>query len=93
MAKQFWGHHLWQTALVNLKFWTSGNNGTTRVKSTRLPKRFWRKPTLLTLQHVAQDFRRRRWPVAATAPTRAGAVVVNQGVHSFLQACAARCGE
>src|SRR5699024_7670900 len=74
-------HLLWQTALIDLKFRSDYDNGTSGVVDT-FTQQVLTETSGFTLQHVRQGL---QGPVSRSCDRTATAAVVDQGVHCFLQ--------
>jgi len=74
-------HFFWQTTLVDLKFRSYDDNGTSRVVNT-LTKQVLTETSGLTFQHVRKRF---QCSVTRSCYRTATAAIVDQGIYSFLK--------
>jgi hypothetical protein len=81
------GHLLGQTTLVQLQLRTDHDDRTAGVVDA-LAQQVLTEATLLALEHVGQRLQR---TVARAGDGTTATTVVEERVHSLLQACASRC--
>ena len=82
--KEFEGHLLWQTTLVDAKFWTYNNNRTTRVVDT-LTKKVLAETTLLTLKEIRKALKLAATILRCSCAATTACVVIDKSINGFLK--------
>ena len=79
--EQLDSHLLWQTTLIDFKFRSYNDNGTTGIVDT-FTQQILTETTGFTFQHIGKGFQR---TVARSCYRTAAAAVIDQRIHSLLQ--------